>query len=200
MLAQNYMQEAEKTASALLDQTDSIGKAAELVVRTVSNGKRVFVTDRYGVVEAEIADKPGNLALFRPLSKSGESLASGDTLILSSFLPDEAADMEIVTKARALGAAVITLSPAGQLSASADAAITDHGASMNAVIAMGGSDRPFGPISGILHVLLFNMLQAQTAALLVKSGKKPTVFPAPYVKGGPKKHIEAVRRFLSQGY
>ena len=200
MLALKYMQEAEKNVPALLDRIGPVKKAAELVARTITGGRRVFVTDRFGVVDIEIAEKPGNLALFRPLSRSGEHLASGDTLILSSFLPDDSADLEIVSNARSVGAGVITLSPEGKLSGSADVAVLDGGAGMNGVLTVSGSDRPFGPISGILHVFLFNMIQAETAALLIASGKKPTVFPAAYCEGGEEKRNEAMRQFLNQGF
>jgi len=158
MFARNYLDQAEKAVSAVLGKSDAIGRAAELIVRAVTSGKRVFLTDRYGVVDEEIAEKPGNLALFRSLSRSDEKLTSGDVLILSSFLPDDEKDVKIVEEARALGVSIITVSPEGKLSGSADVAVHDLGAEMNAVLSNHGMDRPFGPISGMLHVLLINMI------------------------------------------
>ena len=200
MLARNYMEEAEKAIPALLGQIEPIKKAVDIIVRAVTNGKQVFVTDRYGVVDAEIAEKPGNLALFRSLSQSGEKLAAGDILILSSFLPDEEKDLTIVSGARSLGASVITVSPEGKLSGSADVAVLDQGAGMNGVVTAPGGDRSFGPLSGILHVLLLNMIQAQTAEQLIASGKKPTVLPGEYMAEGAGKRIKAMQTFFDRGY
>jgi len=200
MFARNYMDQAEKAVSDVLGRNDSIVKAAELIVHAVTNGKRVFVTDRYGVVDEEIAEKPGNLALFRSLSRSGEKLASGDVLILSSFLPDDERDIKIVEEARSLGVTIITVSPEGKLSGSADVAVLYQGAGMNAVLSAPGVDRSFGPISGMLHMLLINMMQAQVAQLMVASGKKPTILPGAYLAGGAEKRLEAMRKFLAQGY
>jgi hypothetical protein len=200
MLARNYMEEAEKAIHVSLSQIEPIRRAANMIMRTITNGKRVFVTDRYGVVDAEIAEKPGNLALFRSLSHSGEKLAAGDVLIISSFLPDEEKDLAIISEVRALGAVIITVSPEGKLSGSADVAVLDPGANMNGVLSTLGGDRSFGPLSGILHVLLLNMIQAQTAELLIASGKKPTVLPGAYLAGGTKKRTEAMEAFISRGY
>ncbi|HNV72788.1 MAG TPA: hypothetical protein PKO06_23980 [Candidatus Ozemobacteraceae bacterium] len=100
----------------------------------------------------------------------------------------------MVDAARTLGARVIVIAPDGALASKADAALTTGGG-LNAVFPVEGMDRPFGPVSGIVNMLVFNMLQAETAAKLIASGKKPTVLPAEYLPGGREKRIEALRMF-----
>ena len=195
MFARKYLDAAEQAVSSAVGRLDAVRKAAEIVVGTVTDGKRVFVADRLGIVETELADKPGNLALFRSLSRSGETLATGDVLVVSSCVPDNSGDIEMVDAARTLGARVIAIAPEGALSSKADVALTMGGGDLNAIFPVEGVDRPFGPVSGIANMLMFNMLQAETAARLIASGKKPTVLPADYIPGGRGKRIEALRAF-----
>ncbi len=200
MFARKYLDAAEQAASSAAGRLDAVRKAAEIVVGTVTDGKRVFVADRLGIVETELADKPGNLALFRSLSRSGETLATGDVLVVSSCVPDNSGDIEMVDAARTLGARVIAIAPEGALSSKADVALTMGGGDLNAIFPVEGVDRPFGPVSGIANMLMFNMLQAETAARLIASGKKPTVLPADYIPGGRGKRIEALRAFDERKY
>lgn len=200
MFAVKYMEATEKAISAALGQLDAVKKAAKIISQAAMNHKRVFVSDPYGVVETEVADKPGNLAIFRSLQHSEERLGQGDVLILSSFLPSEERDLEIVAQAHSLGASVITISPGGSLAESADLAITGSGVESNGVLTSQGLDQPFGPVSGIIHVLLLNMIQSETAANLLASGKTPSVLPGVYLNGGSEKRIEAERKFSQQGY
>ncbi len=194
MFARKYLDAAEQAAASAAGRLDPVRKAAELVVGTVTDGRRVFVADRLGIVETELIDKPGSLALYRPLSRSGETPASGDMLIVVSCTPDDVKDIEMVDAARTLGARVIVIAPDGALASKADAALTTGGG-LNAVFPVEGMDRPFGPVSGIVNMLVFNMLQAETAAKLIASGKKPTVLPAEYLPSGREKRIEALRMF-----
>ncbi len=200
MFARKYLDAAEQAVSSAAGRLDAVRKAAEIVVGTVTDGKRVFVADRLGIVETELADKPGNLALFRSLSRSGETLATGDVLVVSSCVPDNSGDIEMVDAARTLGARVIAIAPEGALSSKADVALTMGGGDLNAIFPVEGVDRPFGPVSGIANMLMFNMLQAETAARLIASGKKPTVLPADYIPGGRGKRIEALRAFDERKY
>ncbi len=200
MLAAKYMDAAEKAITATLGQVEAVKKAAQIIAQAATNHKRVFVSDPYGVVESEIADKPGNLALFRSLQHSEERLGQGDVLILSSFLPAEERDLSIVAQARSLGSRVITISPGGGLAENADQAILDAGVESNGVLTTPGVSQPFGPVSGIVHVLLLNMVQAETAAILLASGKTPSVLPGGYLAGGSEKVIEAQRKFTQQGF
>jgi uncharacterized phosphosugar-binding protein len=200
MLGAKYMDVAEKAISAIVDQLDTVKKAAKIVAQAAMSHKRVFVSDPYGVVESELADKSGNLAIFRSLQHSEERLGQGDVLILSTFLPSEERDLNIVTQAHSLGTSVITISPGGKLAESADLAITGSGVEMNGVLTCQGVEQPFGPISGIIHVLLLNMIQSETAAILLASGKTPSVLPGAYLEGGSEKRIDAERKFSQQGY
>lgn len=200
MLGVKYIEAAEKAMTGALGQLNAVRKAAQLIARTATGGKRVYVIDPYGVVDSEIADKPGNLALIRSLQQSEEQLSAGDVLILSSFLPAEDRDLKIVTDAKSLGARVITISPGGRLAESADIAIQDSGEEMNGVLSSPGINEPFGPVSGIIHVLLMNLVQVEIAGVLMASGKTPSVLPGAYLAGGAEQLIEARRKFSSQGY
>ncbi len=200
MLAQKYMDETEKAIHAVSGRADSIRKAAELISQAVTRGNSIFVTDRYGIVEFELAEKPGNLALFRPLQRSVERVREGDVLILSSFLPYHESDMEIILQTKALGAKVIVICPEGRLAENADVVVADMGMESNAVLTEPGFEAPFGPVSGIVHALILNLIQADVAELLLAAGKAPTVLPGEYLAKGKEKLIEAQRNFASRGY
>ena len=200
MLAAKYMDAAEKAITEVLKQLEPVQKAARIIAQAATNHKKVFVSDPHGVVESEIADKPGNLALFRSLQHSEESLGQGDVLILSSFFPSEERDLAIVAQAHSAGSRVITISPGGRLAESADQAILDSGVELNGVLTTPGIDQPFGPVNGITHVLLLNMVQVETAAVLLASGKTPIALPGAYLAGGSEKLIEAERKFTQQGF
>lgn len=200
MFAAKYCEMVEKIIPVALNRLPAIIKAADMITEAVLRGKRVFVTDRYGVIDSEVAEKPAGLALFRSLSHSGEKLSPGDILILSSFQPEEEKDMEIVKGARALGAKVIVISPEGQLAKNADLAVTDPAGELNAVLDITRAELSFAPLNGIIHVLILYMIEAETAEKLLASGKKPTVLCADYLAGGAAKLLEAKRKFASQGY
>ncbi len=200
MLASKYMEAVEKAVTGVANLLPEIRQAAEMIARAVADGKRVFVTDRHGILESELADKPGNLALFRSLQRSTERISGGDVLILSALLPADAQDIDIVRQTRSLGARTIVICPEGSLAPEADMAILDHGTGSNAVLSATGMDTPFGPVSGIVHVLLLNLIQADAAELLLASGKAPTVLPGEYLTGGKDQLAEAKRIFTSRGY
>jgi uncharacterized phosphosugar-binding protein len=200
MFAAKYSGLVEKIIPAVLNRHQEIKKASEMITDAALSGKRVFVTDRYGVIDSEVAEKPAGLALFRSLSQSGEKLSPGDILILSSFLPEDEKDMEIVKEARSLGVKIIAIAPEGQLAKSADLAITDPGGELNAVLDIARAGLSFAPLNGIIHVLTLYMIEAETAEKLLASGKKPTVLCAGYLAGGEAKLLEARRKFASQGY
>ena len=89
MLAERYIDTVEKKLRTLLDQLDSIGKAAELIVSVVFGGNRVFVVDKYGIVDNELVERASGLALFNSLKSSRLKLAGGDILIISAYHPDD---------------------------------------------------------------------------------------------------------------
>ncbi len=200
MLAQKYMEAVEQAISATGENTSAIRKAAELIVQTVNQGKKIFVTDRYGIVESELAEKPGNLALFRPLQRSVEGIKEGDILILSSFFPYDERDIEIARQTKALGAKLITICAERRLAENAEVSIPDKGIGSNAVLTVPGLEKPFGPVSGIIHMLILNLIQADVTEILLASGKAPTVLPGEYITDGKKALIKAQRDFTSRGY
>lgn len=200
MLASKYLESVERAIAAVAERAPEIRKAAEMVLSAINGGKRVFVTDRHGILESELSDKPGCLALFRSLQRSTERLAEGDILILSALLPSDAQDLEIVRQTKALGGRVIAICSEGELSRNADLVVPDQGVESNAVLTAPGLEAPFAPVSGIVHVLLLNLIQADTAELMLAAGKAPTVLPGEYIADGKKKLGEAKQVFASRGY
>lgn len=200
MLAEKYNEMIEKTIPGTLKRLPEIKKAAEMITEAVNRGKRIFVVDRYGVIDSEVAEKPAGLLLFRPLVNSGEKLMEGDILILSSFQPEDEKDLGIVKEAHDLGAKVISISPDGQLARNSDMGVTDFDGEMNAVLNIDRAGLSFAPLSGIIHVLIIYMIEAETVERLLATGKKPAVSYAEYMDGGAAKLLEARKKFASQGY
>ena len=67
MLALRYINTAEENLKTILNQLDSIKNAAEMITRVVLDGNKVFVVDKYGIIDAELVNRTSGLALFRSL-------------------------------------------------------------------------------------------------------------------------------------
>ena len=200
MLASQYINSIEESLGNLLNQLDSIQKAAEKIVSTVTGGKNVFVVDRYGIIDTELAYRASGLALFRSLKYDRSKLAEGDVLIISAYHPEDEYDMFHLNWAHSLGASVISISPEGTLAQNTDIALLNNDNGQNGIITVSGIDRQFCPASGIENATLAWMLAAETAALLMAEAKIPTVYYGNYLIDGKAKLIEARKRFSSLGY
>ncbi|HUT63262.1 MAG TPA: hypothetical protein VMZ04_04820 [Anaerolineae bacterium] len=200
MFAEQYIDTVVKKLSTLLDQFDSINKAAELIVRTVLGGNRVFVVDKYGIIDNELVERASGLALFNSLKSSRLKLAEDDVLIISAYHPEDEHDQKYLNDAHSLGAMVIVISPQGTLAQSADIALLNNDDGKNGVITASGIDRPFCPVSGIMNATLAWSLAAESAAKIMANGKIPTVFWGNYLSGGTEKLSEARKRYATLGY
>ena len=200
MFAEQYIDTVVKKLSTLLDQFDSINKAAELIVRTVLGGNRVFVVDKYGIIDKELVERASGLALFNSLKSSRLKLAEDDVLIISAYHPEDEHDQKYLNDAHSLGAMVIVISPQGTLAQSADIALLNNDDGQNGVITASGIDRPFCPVSGIMNATLAWSLAAESAAKIMANGKIPTVFWGNYLSGGTEKLSEARKRYATLGY
>jgi uncharacterized phosphosugar-binding protein len=200
MLAEKYNEIIEKAIPGTLKRLPEIKRAAEMVAEAVNRGKRIFIVDRYGVIDSEVAEKPAGLLLFRPLVNSGEKLMEGDILFLSSFQSEDEKDMGMVKEAHDIGAKVISISPDGQLAKNSDFGIIDLDGEMNAVLNVDRAEFSFAPLNGIIHVLIIYMIEADTVERLMAAGKKPSVSNAEYMDEGVAKLLEVRKKFASQGY
>ena len=200
MLAERYLDIVEKSLITLRDQFDTIDKAAELIARVALAGNRVFIVDKYRIVDNELVDRASGLALFNSLLSSRSKLAKGDVLIISAYHPDDEDDEKYLNLAHSLGATVITISPQGILSQNADIALLNNDNGENGVITASGISHPFCPTSGIMNATLAWSLAAESAAKIMALGKLPTVFWGTYLLGGADKRSEARKKYTTLGY
>ncbi len=200
MFASQYIKIVEENLGTVLNQTDSIKKAAEMMAQVVSGGKKVFIVDKYGIINNELVDRTSGFALFRSLENDMFTLAEGDILIISSCHPDDEYDLNQVNNAHTSGALVISISPPGKLAQCADAALLNNDDGQNGVIEVSGIGRKFCPVSGIMNAVLAWTLSAETSMLLMAEGKTPTVYCGDYIAGGKEKLTIARKRFSSLGY
>jgi len=200
MFASYFFDIVEENLGTVLNQSDSIKRASEMMSISVSGGKKVFVFDRYGIIDNELVNRTSGLALFRSLNNDISRLVEGDILIISSFHPDNENDLNQASKANALSASVISISPMGELAQSADVALLNNDDGRNGVIKVSGIDRQFCPVSGIMNAVLAWALVAETTQLLIAEGKIPTVYCGDYVIDGKEKLSQARKRFSSFGY
>lgn len=200
MLAQRYINTVEKNLNIILNQLDTIKKAAAMITKAVTGGNKIFVVDKYGIIESELVDRASGLALFRSLSYGRETLSEGDILLISSFHQDDEYDMNNLNMAHSLGASVISISPPGKLADTADIALSNNTDAQNGVITVSGIGRPFCPLSGVMNATLAWVLSAEITELLMAEGKIPTVYWGEYLADGKDKLIQARKRFSSLGY
>ncbi|MFC1693897.1 hypothetical protein ACFL1R_10365 [Candidatus Latescibacterota bacterium] len=200
MFALRYLNTVEEKIVAVLDQTETIKKAAEMITRAVTGGNSVYLVDTQGIIDAEMVDRASGLVLFRSLKDSRQKLTEGDVLIISTYYPEDERDFNYLNEAHASGASVITISPSGKLSGNADVALVNNSDIQNGIYSAYGIDRPFCPVSGFVNAVMAWSLAAETAALLLAQGKTPTVYWGEYLVGGKEQRTEARRRFIANGY
>ena len=197
MLADFYLYSVEKSLGTMMDHIDPIRKAAECIINAVSNEKRVFVFDRYGILDSELVDRSSGLMLFRAYTFKP---APGDILLLASLQADHESDLTLLNEAHSRGAIVITISPEGKLSASADYALINRYDSTNGIVTLPDTTRKFCPMSGIINGMLAWTLTAEITASMIAAGTPPTVIWGDYFKGGEEHRSAAKKRFISLGY
>ena len=200
MLATTYIDTVLDRLSTVTAQFDSVREIGEFIAQAVKNGKKVYVMDRYRIVDAELVERPSCLVLFRSFTNEGDSMTIGDIFLLSSFSAADERDIDLLTRARSRGAIVITISPEGSLSRSADRALTNKGSGENSVISVPGIDTRFCPVNGIVNAALAWALAAEVTESLFKQQIIPSVFRGEYLAVSSGKNFEARKRYLSNGY
>ena len=200
MSSSAYISAVEENLKVITTQRDSLKKSAEIIVQAILNGKMVYVADTYSILDSELVERTGGLALFRSLKSNKRQIAPGDVCIIASYHPDMESDLVLLTKTHTAGAVVITLSPSGKLAQQADYAIINDTDPHNGVITAQGLSHPFCPISGIITIALAWGLCAEIISQLMTQGKSPTVYWGNYVVDGAQKLLQARKRFSSLGY
>ena len=200
MVASQYISKVDEYLDSLMNQRDSIKKAGNTIAMAALDGRKVYVMDRYGILDVELVEHSSGLALFRSYKTHGKAMKSEDIFILSAYHTEDQNDMDILNNARLLGATVITISPEGLLSQAADISLINYDDGTNGVITITGIQKSFCPVSGIMNAALAWSLAAETVETLLSKGEIPTVFWGRYLKGGREKNSEARKRYLSLGY
>jgi len=200
MIATQYIDTVLDRLSKVTAGLEPVREIGEFIAQAVKNGKKVYVMDRYSIVDAELVERPSCLMLFRSFKNEGDAMTTGDIFLLSSFSADDESDLDLLTQARSLGAVVITISPEGSLSRSADRALTNKGSGENSVISISGIETRFCPVSGIVNTALAWALAAEVTESLLNQQMIPSVFTGEYLADKSGKNIEARKKYLSNGY
>ncbi|MBN1293845.1 MAG: hypothetical protein JXB48_18525 [Candidatus Latescibacteria bacterium] len=200
MLGLEYIDKAEKHLMFVSSQLETVKKAGKSISDAVLNKNKIFVVDRYGVIENELIGRSSGLALFQSYDDDEETMGQNDILILSAFYPAEQDDLDIINNARAQGAKIITISPEGPISKAADIALINGNEDLNDVMYVPGIDQSFCPLSGILNAVLAWTVAAETTAVFLSQGKIPTSYRGDYLPDGVDKNSEARKRYISLGY
>ena len=200
MLSKYYLDKVLESLSSLIGLLEPVKSTAGRIVQAVLNGKKVYVMDRFNIVDAELVERPSGLALFRSYKKDGDDMSDGDIFILSAYYPENETDLSLLELARSQGAFTVTISPEGALSQMSDSALINKDDSANGIITIPEVDNPLCPLSGIINVTLAWALVAEITAALLQENITPTVFYGEYLAGCAGKNSEARKKFVSQGY
>jgi len=200
MIATQYIDTVLDRLSKVTAGLEPVREIGEFIAQAVKNGKKVYVMDRYSIVDAELVERPSCLMLFRSFKNEGNAMTTGDIFLLSSFSADDESDLALLTQARSQGAVVITISPEGSLSRSADRALTNKSSGENSVISIPGIETRFCPVSGIVNTALAWALVAEVTESLLNQQMIPSVFTGEYLADKSGKNIEARKKYLSNGY
>lgn len=200
MLASQYIDTVIDRLSTVTARLEPVREIGEFIAQAVKNGKKVYIMDRYSIVDAELVERPSCLMLFRSFKSEGDEMTTGDIFLLSSFSAEDQSDLDLLSQARSRGAVVITISPEGSLSRSADRALTNNGSGENSIISIPGIDTRFCPVSGIVNAALAWALAAEITESLLNQRMIPSVFTGEYLADKSGKNIEARKKYLSNGY
>ncbi len=200
MLAETYMSAVTDSLAGLAQRTEEFKRAAGRIVDTALDGGKIFVHDRLGIIDAEMTDRASGLALFRRLSRSRTEPANGDIVILSSFFPDQPAEIGMRDTLREKGVFVMAVAPEGSLTAGADLALINGLAGENGVITVPGIRRPFCPTSGIVNTAILWSVAAETVSLFLERNMTPTVFWGEHLDEGAEHREQAIKQFATRGY
>ena len=200
MLSKYYLDKVLESLSSLIGLLEPVKSTAGRIVQAVLNGKKVYVMDRFNIVDAELVERPSGLALFRSYKKDGDDMSDGDIFILSAYYPENETDLSLLELARSQGAFTVTISPEGALSQMSDSALINKDDSANGIITIPEVDNPLCPLSGIINVTLAWALVAEITAALLQENITPTVFYGEYLAGYAGKNSEARKNYVSLGY
>ena len=200
MLAKYYLDNVLESLSSLIGRLESVKSTAGSIVQAVKSGKKVYVMDRFNIVDAELVERVSGLALFRSFKDEGDKMAEGDIFILSAYHPDNENDLSLIEEARSHGAFTITISPEGALSKTSDKALINIEDSANGTITIPEVDNPICPVSGIINVTIAWALVAETTAALLQENITPTMFYGEYLSGCTGKNSETRMKYVSLGY
>ena len=200
MLGLEYIDRVEKSFAFISSQLEQVKKAGKSISDAVLNKHRVFVADRSNITNKELINRSSGLALFQSYADEGDTIKENDILILSTLLPAENNDLDIINTARSQGVKIITISPEGPVSKAADIALINGNDGANGVLNVPGIDQSFCPISGINNAVLAWAITAETTAAFISQGDIPTCYRGDYLPDGVEKNSEARKRYISLGY
>ena len=197
MLAEQYITTVANDLKGIISQLDRVKDAAAHIFGAVTAGQSVFVIDQYNILDAEMVNRAGGLALFTSLRNELADPSTGDVYVISAYHPDDPVDMGFLTEAREIGAAVIAIAPPGALADEADTALLNTYDPHNGILEAPGVGEPFCPASGIFNTTLAWMMAADVCERLLADDRTPSVFMNESLKGGDDFN-EATRRDYTQ--
>ncbi|MCC6442332.1 MAG: hypothetical protein IT210_02630 [Armatimonadetes bacterium] len=175
--ARRYL-EALDRAMASIERTEisKIDRAARLIADRLVAGRHLYITDDTGALASEGLGRAGGLMLIRGLPGGLEGIQAGDILLLGSRRADNPALADTARRAKESDMALITLSPKGRLSASADIALINHAPPSGGSVEIEGLPAKAGPVSGVLNAVLLWTLTASLIDVLLQRGHKPHIW------------------------
>ena len=200
MLAEKFIDSTLDRLTALSSQLQAVKSTGEMIAQAVMNGKKVYIADRFSIIDMETVERSSNLALFRSYKADMNDLTDGDVVILASLYTDDTADMALISTVRSKNAVVVTISPEGPFSEAADKALTYPDGDTNGIVRIPGMDDPFCPVSGIMNATMIWMLAAEITETLIRNNTVPSVYWGEHIVGSEGKDSETRKRYASLGY
>ena len=196
-------------------QWSQVEKAADLIVAAVKKGGGIHIYDTGHIIDSELVDRAGGLALLRRLRYTFEVIstaraierkgitdnreglagyalraskaAPGDVLIIGSVSGKTVPVVDMALEAHKLGLTVIAVTSMAYSSSVS----SDHSCGKR----LYGIDGRFAPSSGISAAYIMWCLSACIIEKMLEAGLKPTVFQSVNQPDGWDRYYEMTERY-----
>lgn len=187
--AVKYLDEIDKSL-AQLEQAENVSRihaAASAIADRLVSGGGLFIYDRFGSLSDEALRRAGGLMdidyVFNAASAT-KNLSDSSVLLIGARTGDDTAALGVLQAAKAAGALVVAICPAGRgLPVAADHFLDDKSPGDMGVIRLPGASSPVSPTCGVLNTVVLWSLIGQTVQDMIEAGYVSRVFKSMQVPG-----------------
>lgn len=169
-----------KRTEQLESHMDTVRDAGILAAEKISKGRKIWVYDKYRILNHQISTGAGVPVFINTISRKGitdGTFKSGDCLVLSAVESIKSDEFELITEARKITDMVVMLCPHSKVGENPLYKkmiwLDNFSPENDGVLTFDSGTRKYLHTGGILNSILLWMLIGETTGYLIKSDKIP---------------------------